>query len=62
MFDVFLPRDRVYIPELSMNGIVTSVRMSSFGTEYLVRYASEGIFYEVLLYDFEVRKPIPVNA
>ena len=56
MINAFLPKEKVFIPELDTVGTITAVRMTSFGTEYLVRYASEGVFYEVYLYDFEVSR------
>lgn len=62
MIDVFLPKERVYIPELEVHGIVTQVRISTYGTEYYVRYVMNGEFYEASLYDFEVKRPITSNV
>jgi hypothetical protein len=61
MIEAFLPRDRVYIPELEKWATVTSVRLTTFGTEYLVRYFSDSNPCEVWVYDFEVKKSERVN-
>lgn len=56
MIDAFLPRDRVSIPDIEVNGIVTKVQITSDGIEYLVRYNVEQSIYENWFYDFEVKK------
>ena len=62
MIDAFLPRDRVHIPDLNVSGIVTQVKITSDGIEYLVRWISDGTIYENWLYDFEVKKQSTINA
>lgn len=57
MIEAFLPRDKVYLPNLDRSGVVVSVRLTTFGTEYLIRYfAEDATPYEVWMYDFEVTK------
>lgn len=58
--NLFLPKDRVYIPELDLEGVVTGVHLSIGGTEYKVRYYDSLTPQETYFYDFEVtavRKP-----
>lgn len=62
MIDAFLPRDRVSIPDMEVNGIVTKVQITSDGIEYLVRYNVEQSIYENWFYDFEVKKLSTVKA
>lgn len=62
MIDAFLPRDRVYVQDLDENGIVTQVKITSDGIEYLVRWIADGCICENWFYDFEVKKPNTVNA
>ena len=50
----FLPRERVYLQEMECSGVVTSVKLTTYGTEYLVRYFLDNVPYEVWFYDFEV--------
>lgn len=54
---VFFPMDKVYIPDIDTMGIVLAVRITVYGTEYLVRYVMDGSYCEGYLYDFEVKQP-----
>jgi hypothetical protein len=60
---MYLPRDRVYIPELDVTAVVVGVYLSAGNTEYKLRWFKDELPVECYLYDFEVagRKP-EVNA
>jgi hypothetical protein len=60
--NMFLPKDRVHIPELEVDGTVVEVLLNIRGTQYAVRYFRDGLAYEVLLYDHEVTKTRKVDA
>lgn len=52
---VFLPTEKVFLPELDVFGTVVGVYISIGGTEYKVRYFKDQIAYECFFYDFEVK-------
>jgi hypothetical protein len=54
--NAFLPTERVFIPELDVLGVVTQVKITTYGTEYLVRYFDDKTPQEAFFYDFEVRR------
>jgi translation elongation factor P/translation initiation factor 5A len=62
MIDAFLPRDRVNIPDMEINGIVTQVKITTDGIKYCVRYIQEGSIYEYWFYDFEVKRVTTANV
>lgn len=62
MIDVFLPRDKVTIPDMDVNGIVTQVKITTDGVEYLVRFIVDQNISECWFYDFEVKRRSTVNA
>jgi hypothetical protein len=59
--NMFLPKGRVFIPELDVQGVVTGVHLSIGGTEYKVRYFDGLSPQETYFYDFEV-SAIPAKA
>ena len=62
MIDVFLPRDKIYVPDMDVNGIVTQVKITTDGVEYLVRFIIDQAVSEYWFYDFEVKRPVTSNA
>lgn len=60
--NMFLPKDKIYIPEINVHGVVVGVYLSIGGTEYRVRYFKDEVSYEIILFDFEIEKPKVENA
>ena len=60
--NLFLPSDRVKIPELDAEGIVIRVTMTFYGTCYMVRYFHEGSPCECEFFDFEIKAVNRENA
>ena len=62
--NAFLPKDKVYISELDIWGVVIGVYLSVGGTEYKIRYFKDEVPYETYFFDFEISsgKNSSVNA
>lgn len=60
----YLPKDKVYIPQLNVSGIIISVVITMAGTQYEVRYFHDDVPYFTHFFDFEIEpiKPSKVNA
>lgn len=54
--NLFLPSDRVHIPELDVDGVVVCVTITFHGTNYTVRYFKDDTPCECDFFDFEIAK------
>ena len=52
--NAYLPKDKIFIPQLQLYGVVIGVYISTSGIEYKVRYFKEDTPIECYFFDFEL--------